>query len=250
MIKTASTQDWLGLSDGPAVQLVPFSRRGLRGSDRQRFLKSAGPLALWGLNDLTFKPGEVPIHLIALGMTEGYGPNRNGDGFSMSVCRRYYKTFEKHARFYRNHVNKDPSRSYGIIKKAILNLPMRRIELIVALNGTEKAAQENGGLVADKELEKLSRQEDLPVSMSCKVSHDICSGCGNRAKTRAEYCEDVLEGGCCPYGGLKYHITKVSEDGHVLFADNPDPIWFDISHVFRPADRTAYVTGTLTNTTC
>ena len=35
------------------------------------------------------------------------------------------------------------------------------------------------------------------------------------------------------------------EDGHVLHADNPNPTFFDISHVFRPADRIAYVSGQL-----
>jgi len=37
----------------------------------------------------------------------------------------------------------------------------------------------------------------------------------------------------------------VLEDGHVLHADNPNPSFFDISHVFRPADRIAYVSGRL-----
>lgn len=80
-------------------------------------------------------------------------------------------------------------------------------------------------------------------SHNCRVGYDTCSGCGNRARSRDEYCTGVSEGGTCKYGGLKSRITKVAEDGHVLHADNPHPTFFDISHVFRPADRTAYVLG-------
>jgi hypothetical protein len=40
-------------------------------------------------------------------------------------------------------------------------------------------------------------------------------------------------------------MGRVLEDGHVLHADNPNPTFFDISHVFRPADRIAYISGQL-----
>jgi hypothetical protein len=35
-------------------------------------------------------------------------------------------------------------------------------------------------------------------------------------------------------------LVKVAGDLHHLHVDNPDPTWFDISRVFRPADRIAY----------
>ena len=68
---------------------------------------------------------------------------------------------------------------------------------------------------------------------------DSCSSCGNKARTRAEYCDDAM----CKHGGLKQNIAKCFEDGEVLHADNPDPSFFDISQVFRPADRIGYVLG-------
>lgn len=228
--------------DEPITKQIYLSSRGLSGSDRTSLIKRAGASVIDIMSKLAFAPGEVPIHLIALGTTESIGPNRNGDGFSDMACNRYHDTFVKHARFYRNHQNKDKAKSYGIIKASMYNKSMNRIELIVALNGTEEAARRNGGLVADKELEKLASDPDsLAVSMSCKVAYDVCSICGNKAATRKDYCtEDTCDG-----GGCTDNLCKIAEDGKITYVDNPHPTWFDISNVFRPADRIAYVFGEL-----
>jgi hypothetical protein len=223
----------------PTVSLVKLAKGGLRGSDLAAFVKRASVQFLDKLASIHFAPGEVPVHLIAMGATEYYGPNRNGDGFSERVCREYHPTFKKYARWYRDHDNKDKTKGRGIIKASAYNGAMHRVELLVALNSTKEAADRNGGLVADEEMEKLSRGEDIPVSMACRVSHDVCSGCGNKAKTRAEYCGPEM----CKYGGCRGNLGKTFDDGHTLFVDNPDPSFFDISKVFRPADRTAYVLG-------
>lgn len=122
----------------------------------------------------------------------------------------------------------------------MFNDKMKRVELIVALNATKEAADRNKGLVADKEMQKIASGDDnWGVSMACRVSHDVCSGCGNKAKNRDEYCTEDM----CKYGGCKSNLTKVAEDGHVLHVDNPNPTWFDISDVYRPADRIAWVVG-------
>jgi hypothetical protein len=81
--------------------------------------------------------------------------------------------------------------------------------------------------------------------MACKIPFDICSACGNKARTRAEYCDSIENGGHCKAGGLKHNMGRVLEDGHILHADNIKCAFFDISHVFRPADRIAYVSGRL-----
>jgi len=227
----------------PPVELIKSGGRGLRGHDLSTFIKRAGTQVAEAFNKLSFARGEVPVHLIALGATEAVGPNRNGDGFDEEACKKYHPTFTKYARFYRSHANSDPAKSYGIVKQSMYNDSMRRVELIVALNGTKEAADRNGGLVADKELEKLGSESSLSCSMSAKVAFDSCSGCGNKARSRAEYCLGTDEGGSCKYGGLKHNMGKVAEDGHILFADNPHPKWFDISAVFRGADRIAFVTG-------
>ena len=229
----------------PVASLIKVSSRGIIGNDKSDLVKRAGAEFANKLENIKFAKDEVPIHLIAIGATEDYGPNRNGDGFKRACCEKYHDTFTKFARFYRDHLNKNPAKSYGLVKASAYHEPMKRIELVVALNGTKEAAERNGGIIADKELEKLARGDDIGVSMACTIPFDVCSSCGNQAKTRAEYCDSTENGGHCKAGGLKYNMGRCLSDGHVLHADNPNPRFFDISHVFRPADRIAYISGTM-----
>lgn len=229
----------------PVTALIKISSRGLIGADKQAFVKRAGAEFAHKLQHIKFAKDEIPVHLIAIGATEDYGPNRNGDGFTRETCRRDHTSFEKLARFYRDHVNKNPAKSFGVVKASAYHEPMHRIELIAALNGSHDVAEKNGGLLADKEMEKLARGDDIAVSMACKIPYDTCSACGNQARTRAEYCDSPENGGRCKAGGLKHNMGRVLEDGHVLHADNTKCAFFDISHVFRPADRIAYVSGQL-----
>jgi hypothetical protein len=218
---------------------VKVAHAGIGPNDRRDFIKRAGHDFAHALKTASLAPGEEPVHFLIVGATEAYGPNRNGDGFRHAACEKYAHTFEKFARFYRNHQNKDPDKSYGRIIKAAYHAPMQRIELLVGLNGTKEAAARNGGFVADKEMQKLAAGEDIPVSMACRVPFDVCSGCEKRSRTQKEYCTSDL----CKYGGLAENITKVAEDGHILHADNPNPSFFDCSNVWRPADRIAYSLG-------
>ena len=229
----------------PVAALIKTSSRGIVGADKQDFVKRAGAEFVDKVASIKFAQDEVPVHLIAIGATEDYGPNRNGDGFTRDTCKQYHQTFEKFARFYRDHANKNPAKSFGVVKASYYNEPMKRIELICALNGSPAVAEKNGGLLADREIEKLESGKDIPVSMACKIPFDKCSACGNSARTRAEYCDSIENGGHCKAGGLKHNIGRVLDDGHVLHADNPNPSFLDISHVFRPADRIAYVSGRL-----
>jgi len=238
------------LGDEPAVQIVKMSSRGIIGADRADFEKRASADILRDLDALREKiaSDETLIHLLAMGATEDYGANRNGDGFRRCTCKNYHPTFVKYARFYRNHKNKNPRKSYGHIVKSAWHDPMKRVELLVALNSSDAAARRNNGLVADREMEKLAMGKDIPVSMACKVAYDVCSYCGNKAPEVKDYCRGTHQGGMCKAGGLKDNIGALVEiDGgiHQLHADNPHPTFFDISNVIRPADRIAYVTGAL-----
>lgn len=232
----------------PVVSLIKKSSRGLLGSDRDALIKRAGAQIAHEINDLSSPEDESLVHLIAMGATEHYGANRNGDGFKQAALRLHHPSFVKHAMFYRSHLNKDRRKSYGIVKRSFYNEPMKRVELIVALNASDAAARRNGGLLANQELEKLASGRELPVSMACRVPLDYCSYCGNAAPSREQYCDSIENGGHCKAGGLKHNICALVDiDGglHQLHADNRDPTFFDISHVFRPADRIAYVTGQL-----
>lgn len=231
--------------DEPAVQLVKVPSTGLHGNDLRSFIKRAGHQFADVLKKADILPGDVPIHLIALGTTEDFGPNRNYDGFKRETCKKCHPTFVKYAKFYRHHQNKDPLKSYGIVKYSSFNERMKRVELLVMLNSTKEAAARNHGLLADTEMDMVNRNEDIPVSMSCRLPFDVCSGCGNKAKSRDFYCLGVEEGGHCKAGGLKNNIGRLTDDPNnpLLHADNPDALFFDISRVIKPADRTAYSFG-------
>lgn len=239
MIKYVSPAGWDW--DRPVAVPIPISSRGLIGEDRREFIKTAGHIFLPAIDQIKVAKDEVPLHIIALGAEEAYGPNRNGDGFPEAACKKYHSTFTKFARFYRNHKNKPElgHPHFGIVKASAYNQPMRRVELLALLNAEKSACDRNGGFVADVELEKLAKDGDLPVSMACRVPNDECSWCHNQAKTRKEYCTSEK----CAAGGCKDNLTrvvKVGGDMHHLHVHNHQPTWFDISRVFRPADRIAW----------
>lgn len=242
MVKTTPVEGWDGLTHGqPSASIIKMASGGLRGGDLNAFMKRASHCFMDQIGKIDIKPDEVPVHWIALGSHEVFGPNKNGDSFKRATCVEHHPTFTKYARVYREHFkNRDPAYSYGIVKASAFNEAMDRIELIVALNASKSAADRNGGQVADKELEKLARDQDLGASMSCLVEHDVCSSCGNRARNRSEYCLGEHEGGHCKHGGCRHNLGTVAEDGHLLHVDNPFPVWFDISHVENPASHTAY----------
>jgi hypothetical protein len=239
MVKIVNAGGWD--FDGPISRIIKISNDGLRGNDRREFLKFASHAFLSSIEDFKIKKGEVPVHFIAVGAYEAYGLNRNGDGFDEQTCRDHHQSFEKFAKAFRSHKNKPHlgHPHYGVIKKSAYNDEMRRIELLVAYNGTKEAADRNGGLVADKELAKLAKDESLAGSMACSVAHDVCTCCGNQAKTRDDYCTASM----CKAGGCKDNLTrliKLGNDVHHLGVLNPKPHWFDWSLVWRPAERTAY----------
>jgi hypothetical protein len=96
---------------------------------------------------------------------------------------------------------------------------MHRAELLV-WGDKNKAAEEYALAKEGKE---------LSYSMSARVPVDVCNCCGNRAKSRAEYCSHMRESA----GQYLPEFRKYA------FVDNPDPTFFDISRVKRPADRIA-----------
>lgn len=171
-------------------------------------------------------PGKTQVLLTALGAGEFWGSNVNGDYFPENSLKNTtdqygYKTFEKFAKVYKHHVNKDPDKSYGDVALSVWNDKMKRVELIVVLDDAK----------APDLVEKVNSGEYPEVSMGCKVPYDVCSICSNKAKTRAEYCDH-----------LRYHMNKVPP-GHAkkAYAINTLPRFFDISFVLIGADRIAAV---------
>lgn len=192
--------------------------------------------ALDYIKNVVPEPGKTNMLLLALGSEEAYGPNRNGDGFPErpvparhgkgywiapgQELTKHYQSFETNpAHAFKHHQNKDPSKASGVVKKAFWNPKMHRVELLTTIDNEK-----------DAEWVQRVNDGDFPaVSMGCRIKYDVCSRCGNQAPTRAQYCDHVKTG-----------MNQVNEDGTKNYVHNPDPSFFDISRVFRPADRTGY----------
>lgn len=250
MLKIVPVGSWPELSaDGIFVRPLPVLRSGRLGStDAKQFLKSsqATPEFLRKFAEIELQPGDIPLHMIALGATEAWGPNRNADGFTESTCKACHHGFVKLARFYLRHQNKDPAKSYGIVKLSHYNEPMRRVELLILANGNEEAARRHKGLVLPEKIaQSILAGEDRAGSMSCTLEADKCINCEKRARSRREYCteEECINPRTGRQGfGCRYGLGKAAEDGFLQYVDNPPPLnWFDISDVTpNPADPTAY----------
>lgn len=243
MYKTIDLGSWNGPGFDLPVHMIKVSSRGLIGNDRADFLKVASHVFADHIDGMKFAADEIPIHLNAIGAFEGYGANRNGDGFTEYTCRTCHPRFVKDAYYFANHKNDDPTQRYGTVKLSAYNDPMRRIELLLMGNGSKQAADRHGGLVMKSAtIGKLQRGEMVPFSMACKVAYDVCCNCFNKAANRSQYCtEDTC---ISPTGrrgfGCKTGLSKVASDGFIQYVDNPDARFIDISEVIRPADRTAW----------
>lgn len=238
MIKTAAADSWFRLEETPA-SLVKYASRGLKGLDRQQFIKCASAELAHKLDSIQLAPDEELVHIPLVGTTESYNPNRNGDGFPKVACAKYAYTFMKLGRLYENHKNDDPKQSYGRIPLAMYLPALERIDVVAGYNGSKKTAAVNGGLVDTRVLPALHAGKVTSHSMSCRVPYDVCSGCNNRSRTREDYCTSDM----CKYGGLKEHICKIASDGHCLHAINDHPYFFDCSRVPKPAERIANAFG-------
>jgi len=221
----------------PSMQVIDRRDVGLRK------YASADVESLEVLRTAPSLPGHTMALVLAMTAYEFYGFNRNGDGFherkyDATLCdgRRvtlctdaeslpaWHKTFETVGKNFLFHANKDPSKAVGRIARSIYNWKMHRVELIVAVD--------NGR--ADKIVQRLRDREYPAVSMGCRIPADVCVYCGNRAPTRAQYCIHVS--GHDP----RYGLGTILDSGIEMGVLNPCPELFDLSWVWKPADRVAY----------
>jgi hypothetical protein len=168
--------------------------------------------------------GKTQILLTALGAGEWWGSNVNGDYFPETALAHEgydygYKTFEKFARVYKHHVNKPTSESYGEVLLSVYNPIFHRVELVVTFNHSN----------ASDLVRRIDSGETVEFSMGCRVPFDICNICGNKAPTRAQYCEHA-----------KYYMGRIHPPtGKQVHVINTMPKFFDISVVLIGADRIA-----------
>lgn len=175
-------------------------------------------------------PKHLYVLVNALGAGEYYGSNINGDYFEESELKPTeqgtnagYKTFLDSG-VYRHHKNKDINRSMGKVVCSCYNDVMHRVELIIRFERSKAEAEGHGDLIRS-----LDSGRHPAVSMGCKVKYDVCSICGHKSKTRADYCIHT-----------KNMMGKILPDGRKVFVYNPRPRFFDISFVVVGADRTSY----------
>jgi len=181
------------------------------------------------LNGIKKKPGFIYVLVSALGAGEYYGSNINNDYFEEKELLHPngpaygFKSFYN-AGVYRHHVNKDKEKSFGKIVLAAYNRKMHRVELVIQID--KKKGRDEGH---DTLISQLEAGEHCPVSMGCRVAYDVCSICGHRSRTRADY---------CTHG--RTELGKVYPDGRKVFLYNPNPRFFDLSFVLIGADRTGF----------
>jgi hypothetical protein len=169
-----------------------------------------------------FKPmeGHTAFLIDALG-SDAYGENVNGDIFPADMLAHKgaygHKTFEKLAYPYYHHINKGEKYAYGPkVALSVWHEPMERVQLIAYWNDSK----------CDDIVERILGGEIVDVSMGCKVPYDECTYCGNRAKSRAQYCDH-----------LKHDMRKLMPNGVRVAARNWYPKFFDISRVLRGAEK-------------
>lgn len=181
------------------------------------------------LADLKSKPGKLYVLVNALGAGEWYGSNINGDYFEERELNTPtgsefgFRTFLDSG-VYRHHVNKDIKKSFGKVMVSVYNPTMHRVELVIEVDRTKAAQEGHQDLV-----EQLDAGKNPAVSMGCRVAFDVCSICGNKSKTRNDYCMHA-----------KTMMNQVLPDGRKVYVLNPNPKFFDISFVLIGADRTSY----------
>jgi hypothetical protein len=157
-----------------------------------------------------------------LGASEYWGPNNRGDIWPEEALNPKekdawwgYKTFEK-ANLFQHHLNRDPALAIGDIVKSVWNDDMKRVEVIARFDIDK---------TPPNIIKSIDEGGELEVSMGAKVPEgDVCSKCGNRAKSRLLYCDH-----------LKTRMASLDTDGTYIGAINEKPVFFDLSVVTKPA---------------
>lgn len=247
--KIIELDDYFPKTGEPTLRVVARSERGKWYAEQPRAGEKTASEAFDYIKSVTPREGCTIVLVNALGTYEYYDDNRNGDAFPErpyrigeratcghpgcqprglegwispdEVVTRHYKTFETRGGIYKHHVNKDPRKSLGRIEKAFWNTAMHRVELLLEIRNR-----------LDPELvAKINSGEFPAVSMGCNVRWDVCAKCGHRAPTRKDYCEH-----------LRAAMRQIDPaTGIRNCALNPSPSFFDISFVWRPADRTGFL---------
>lgn len=204
--------------DEPLVKLINLDKSSTNG-----LVKRAADSQIDAfVSDLKPEPNKIYVHILAMGAGEYYGANRNADFFPEENLKKFHDTFvTSPAHIFKHHINKNPDIAIGRVVFSFYNDRMHRVEVIAWVD-------------RDKGYDYVKRIEagEFPAtSMACHTPYDTCSVCGNRAKSRSEYCVH-----------LRTELGKIMPDGRKVMSINDGPLrFFDQSFVFKPADVTSSV---------
>jgi len=204
-------------NDEPTITIIDFSKT-------KGFIKSAAAddrITEYASN-IKPDPSKVYVHILAMSAGEYWGANRNSDFFPEENLIKCHETFyTTPAHIFKNHVNKNPAIAIGQVVFSIYNHRMHRVEVIAYID------RDKGWDIVDK----LESGEFPKTSMACRTPWDECSVCGNKARTRMEYCKH-----------LSQELGRIYQDGSRVMALNTAPLtFFDMSWVLRPADPVSSV---------
>jgi hypothetical protein len=157
-----------------------------------------------------------------MGAGEYFGANRNADYFPEENLLKYHETFATSpAHIFKHHINKNPDIAVGKVIFSVYNDRMHRVEIIAWID------RDKGSDYVDR----IEKGEFPATSMACHTPFDTCSICGNKARSRNEYCTH-----------LRNELGKILPNGQKVMAINDGPLrFFDMSFVFKPADVTSSV---------
>lgn len=179
-------------------------------------------------SEITPEPDKIYVHILAMGAGEYFGANRNADYFPEENLIKWHDTFRTSpAHIFKHHINKNPEIAIGKVVFSVYNERMHRVEVIAWVD------RDKGWDM----VERIEKGEFPSTSMACHTPYDTCSICGNKARSRGEYCEH-----------LRNELGRIHPDGTKTMALNDGPLkFFDMSFVFKPADITSGVLQKVAN---
>ena len=170
-----------------------------------------------------YDPDYFYMKVRAVSAGEYFGSNKNHDYFPEKELIAGYKTFLT-AHTFKNHENKNVENAIGDVLTTDWNDKMKGIDLLLRVDRR----------IAPSIVRGFEKGFMTDVSMGCRIDYSVCSICGNKAKTKHEYCEHI-----------KTMRGKIFDDGRKVFEINIGPKFHDISAVLSGAERVAKVTGLL-----
>ena len=169
----------------------------------------------------TYDPDYLYLKVKAVSAGEYWGDNKNNDYFPEAELIKHHKTFLA-AHTFKNHENKKIENAIGDVLSAEWSDKMKCVYLVIRIDRR----------IAPTIVRGYEKGFMTDVSMGCRVDHVICSYCGQKAKTRFDYCDH-----------LKTMKGKVMDNGKKVCEINIGPKFHDISAVLNGAERTAKVEG-------